>query len=555
MQIVATTLGLSLGACTGQLENSFRLAQQEEIFNTTLDVNTKVDLLFVIDNSASMDNTQDKLRQGFAGFARRYLQPSWDMRVAVITTDTYLADSAFTNYKNGLVTSPGRTSAYINSRLATWNNPVSNPSLYDKVGRTFPNGVKYSEAVPGWNNNWSLLRAGVHDGPTTALCYEGLIYFLDGATNCRRRDDQNLLGNTGMGNCLNPNPALGESAVTHCVNTLQNDTIHSGRAIIASKPLPGQIADNNYTQKMIDDFTINVTTGTVGHGSERGLGSVLQLLKDNEVTPTAFFRQGSLRGIIFVSDEEDQTLTVPATPGPTFGTWTNYACDMAGIAAMNPGRNTDVPGGYCCASGCVFGAFGTTCPAKTIGTLTYTPYICPVAALLIPVTSIKATLDSFFRGLDGSGSTIANYFVVSIVPLDAAAITALQATRDVTDAAVGAIRTTTVDRGDRYLELGTLVGNGSLSMNIADPDYSPILDAIGQGIANKTGTFTLQRSPTGEEDMIVTILHGDGTSSVVPSSKYVISGKQLRITDLNVILSFSASDRISINYQPKTLFG
>ena len=28
--IVATTLGMSLAACTGQLENSFRLAQQEE---------------------------------------------------------------------------------------------------------------------------------------------------------------------------------------------------------------------------------------------------------------------------------------------------------------------------------------------------------------------------------------------------------------------------------------------------------------------------------------------------------------------------------------------
>ena len=104
------------------------------------------------------------------------------------------------------------------------------------------------------------------------------------------------------------------------------------------------------------------------------------------------------------------------------------------------------------------------------------------------------------------------------------------------------------------MALGTAVGNGSMALNIADADYSVLLDAIGNAIITKKSTFTLSRAPTSTEDMIVTVIHADTTSYVVPASKYTISGYNLIITDSAFILGLSATDTIQINYQPKSLF-
>src|SRR4051812_34388538 len=85
-----------LSSCTTQLPGSFRFLQQTQTFE--LDVNTKIDLLWVIDNSSSMDVSQQKIRNGFKSFAARYLLPTWDIRTAVISTDLYLAHPAFSPY-------------------------------------------------------------------------------------------------------------------------------------------------------------------------------------------------------------------------------------------------------------------------------------------------------------------------------------------------------------------------------------------------------------------------------------------------------------------------
>src|SRR5689334_3965525 len=42
-------------------------------------VNSKVDLLWVIDNSSSMDPSQDRLRDALGQFARTYMKPKWDI--------------------------------------------------------------------------------------------------------------------------------------------------------------------------------------------------------------------------------------------------------------------------------------------------------------------------------------------------------------------------------------------------------------------------------------------------------------------------------------------
>src|SRR6478672_3179624 len=94
--LVSSASGLT--GCTGQLPGSFRYSQQEQAFTSELSINTKIDLLWVVDNSSSMDIAQSKLRNGFATFAAKYMKPTWDIHVAVITTDSYLADPAWQSY-------------------------------------------------------------------------------------------------------------------------------------------------------------------------------------------------------------------------------------------------------------------------------------------------------------------------------------------------------------------------------------------------------------------------------------------------------------------------
>jgi hypothetical protein len=507
------------GGCTGQIPDSFRLAQEEELKNLQ-DVNTKVDILWVVDNSASMDVSQERLRQGFASFAATYMKPTWDIRMGIITTDSYLANNNYSAYwATVLPGTVGWTSPYIAGRLGTFVNPTSNPTLVNTGTGVFTNGVRIRDQYPLLGRTYAQLLSGVHDGPIPALCSELHTYFYSGTSNCRVRDDQT--GNTGTSNCITP--AGAETATTQCVNTVQNNSVRSGKAIINTMPPSGTAGDAAWTAQLVRDFAVNVSVGSSGNGSERGLSSVLQFLDDNETNaPTALFRADSVRVVIFVSDEEDQSMTDPTPLPGGFSPQTNYA------------------GG---------------CPAKTVDGHTYTLSVCPDAARLIPVADVKTRLDSFFNAVDGAPGSSANstYFVVSILPLTGASILQLQTARTVEDMAVAGSSPVSVDRGDRYLALGTQVGNGSLSLDLATADYTPLLDSIGRAIAFKRSVFTLRRAPTSSEDMIVRIIRADNSYVTIPAADYNISGVTLTITNIALVLSLSSTDKIYINYQPRSV--
>jgi hypothetical protein len=551
---VLMILGSCLSACTGQLKNSFRFAQQLETFSSQLQINTKIDLLWVIDNSASMDVSQEKLRTGFAAFANKYMQPTWDIRVAVITTDTFLANPAFTNYLNTTIAgSVGWKSPYVQSRLSTFVNPPSNPTLVNLSTGAFDNGVKFKDLVPAWGSNYAKLLPGAHDGPISGFCFDLLPYFLKGQSLCNIRDDASMYN--GPDHCITP--GSGETSVTQCVNTTQNDTIHSGRPIISTQPPAGVPGDAAWKNQLIRDFVVNITTGSVGSGSERGLSSLLQVITDNEGSgsPSKFFRKDSLRGIIFVSDEEDQSMDIPASPPPGFSPFSYYKCDQASLLSKNAAAKITGPGGYCCTTpgnNCTYGANGTSCSAKTVDGHTYTIGLCADNTKLIPVSSVKSQLDSFFQNLDVVTTDNKSYFVASIVPTTAASIQAMQAMRNSDDITVGGISMDSIDRGDRYIELVNLVQNGSMSMDIGANDYSPILDQIGLTIIQKKSVFTLARAPSGEEDMLVFVKHADGSQTLVHNSKYTVSGNILTITDLDFAMSLKATDQLVVDYQPKS---
>lgn len=542
---------LSIG-CTGQIPGSFRLKQVEELLDSQLDVNTKIDLLWVVDNSASMDVSQDKLRRGFEAFATKYMIPTWDIRVAVITTDTYIANTVWNQYRSSIMPGTiGWISPYILTRLGTWVNPSWNPNLVNLVTGRFDGGVRYNEVIPLWSTHFSRLLPGLHDGPITGLCFEGLPYFMDGQSQCKTRDA--ALANRGVDHCLTPTG--GETAITQCVNTVQNDTVRSGKAIIETMPPAGQDPNQAWRDTLIKNFRINITTGSAGHGSERGFSSVLQMLSDNEGTTTAFFRANTVRGIIFVSDEDDQSLD-PNRTSPNANPMSYYKCDQASLVTLNPGKNITGVNGYCCTTaGCTYGGEGISCTEKHVDDYAYTVSLCPRTDMLIPVSTVKSQLDDFFLRLDGAQSTTANYFVSVITPLTEQSIRDLQTARTNEDNQVpNAMKTVAVDRGDRYISLVSAVGNGSSTADIGANDYSAFLDALGRKIVEKKSVFTLKRAPTGTEDLSVYIKNISGGIYEIPKSKISINDKTLTLTDIDLVLSLTSTDKLLVSYQPKTVY-
>ncbi|MFL5812383.1 MAG: hypothetical protein ACJ763_02300 [Bdellovibrionia bacterium] len=545
VSLMAGVIGVS--GCTGQIPNSFRLAQQSQNFGAQLQINTKIDLLWVVDNSASMDTVQDKLRNGLTGFANKYMLPTWDIRVAVITTDTYLANPAFQTYFNATAfNSANQTSTYLASRTVAFNDPT----FVDGTGKILRNTLNKDVYPKAASANYAKLIPGLHDGPIAAFCSEAMPYFLNGETRCDIRDKAGTTAYNGTSHCLSPSGS--ETAITQCVNTTQNDTVHSGKAIISTMPasnLTGA-ALTAWTQQLAKDFIVNATTGSAGGGSERGLQSVIQFMTDNEVSasPTKFFRANSARGIIFVTDEDDQTMDIEAANSTSAGPYANYVCDKSFLLNYNTSGALST---YCCTGGsCSYTDVTNACPDKVVDGTHYRVGLCPVTAKLKPVSSIKTQLDSFFLNLDGAGATDPNYFVAVITPLTASTLDALRTARLADDAATGQIKNPASDRGDRYLALADLVP-GSVKLDLGASDYSPLLDQIGQAIILKKSTFPLSRIPTGQEDMIVTLVHGDGSSTVIPASKYTISGSNIVINDQALVLSFAATDTINVNYQPK----
>ncbi len=523
-------------SCTGQVPGSLKFAQTADLFNSTVNVNTKLDILWVVDNSGSMDVSQETLRNGFATFAQKYMKPNWDIHSAVITTDTYLANPAFKNYLastvsgsvnydspyiNGTNTVYGTPSSTLEGRTAAWVNPAWAPNLFSEVsGKLIPtHGITENQQNPNYGPNYAKLLPMIHDGPTTTLCWENESLFLTSYSQCAIRDNQN--GNTGPTHCANP--AAGESGLSQCVNTVMNDTVHTMMPIISTIPPTGTPADSAWTNQLVDNFIVNLSTGSSGSGRERGLASIAQLMSDNEApgSATAFFRPGALRVIVIVSDEDDQSLAYPNPVPSNFDVNTNYADSF--------------------------------CLPKTVDGYTYrVQAACPDPTHLVPLATYKSQFDSFFSTLDGTTGN-PNYFVVPIVLSAGASIQQIHLERQAEALAAGVGYQVISDRGDRYIDFANLVGNGSVVMDFASTDYTPILGAIGQAIVAKKSVFTLTRAPGSADSVSVYVMHADGSSTQISTSNFTISGTTLVITNYDLLLGLSSTDQIAISYEPSSV--
>ena len=542
--VITGATAFFLVSCTGQLEESFRYQQQVEDFQTDVSVNTKLDMLWVIDNSPSIAPSQKKIREGFRQFAEQYMKPNWDIRVAVISQDTYLAHPSFASFLNAA----GPTgSAQRYSRASGFQSTYLNPSSGASPKRTTPfvapafwtdgginasgtttgAGVRLRFAIPEYGganlsqpvsstnpSAFARLIPGRHDGPLATMCWTSNTnpFFYDVA-KCHVRDNQNVY--TGVEGCVNGGTGDNDSSV-QCVNTIMNNTVRSGKPIISTKPPEGVAADAAWTEQLYKDFVVNLSGGVSGYPLEMFFNSVTQLIADNEAASSnsKFFRQDSLRVIVFVTDEDDQSTTLgttQVTPDDHY----NWSCDW-----------------------------------KTVGGHTFRLQVCPKTGTSVSVAGFKQSLDTFFRTLDGKADGNPNYFITTITPTSG---TVLKTLHDELGEDTGSYGAVSSDYPSRFFELVDLVGNGSLKMEITSNDYAPILEAIGQTVVTKKNRFKLRFQPTGKSDLLIYVKHATGTLVRIPDEDYEIDGFEIVLTNDELTLSLTDSDRIVIDYQPSSL--
>lgn len=99
--ICGTVLALTTLSGCGSESPSFSILPDTENFQqNTESINTKIDILWVVDNSGSMETSQDGLATNFQSFIQDFESKNFDFQMAVTTTDAFLADSNWTDFYN-----------------------------------------------------------------------------------------------------------------------------------------------------------------------------------------------------------------------------------------------------------------------------------------------------------------------------------------------------------------------------------------------------------------------------------------------------------------------
>lgn len=95
---------LTISAC-GNGSTTYSLLSEGQTFqqNSAMQL-TKIDVLWVVDNSGSMATSQQNLATNFPSFIQKFTEKAYDFQMGVTTTDSYLALPLFTPYYNTVPT-------------------------------------------------------------------------------------------------------------------------------------------------------------------------------------------------------------------------------------------------------------------------------------------------------------------------------------------------------------------------------------------------------------------------------------------------------------------
>lgn len=112
------SVGLFVGGCGG--DQAFNLAPASQTFKQNdLQFSKTLDILWVIDNSGSMQSSQDNLRNNFDSFLFQFVTRDMDFHMAVTTTEAYkgqfTGDQTKSLFRDGSITA-GHTGVFMVTR-------------------------------------------------------------------------------------------------------------------------------------------------------------------------------------------------------------------------------------------------------------------------------------------------------------------------------------------------------------------------------------------------------------------------------------------------------
>lgn len=93
--LITGILAVLIFAGCGGGGSSFSILPDGQIFKQSDGLfNNQLDILFVVDNSLSMDDEQQNLKTSFSAFIDDFIAKNYDFQIAVTATDAYLANQA-----------------------------------------------------------------------------------------------------------------------------------------------------------------------------------------------------------------------------------------------------------------------------------------------------------------------------------------------------------------------------------------------------------------------------------------------------------------------------
>jgi hypothetical protein len=166
--VMVAAASLALSACSKTTTFSL-LADSQNFQQAAETVNNKIDILWVVDNSGSMDSLQANLNRNFSSFINNFQSKGFDFQLGVTTSDAYLGG---TNFYNDLGRSMLRDGATINSVSKHTGFPILTPATPDLLSAFITNATQgsagsgdervFSSLVEALNNprNHSFHRPG-----------------------------------------------------------------------------------------------------------------------------------------------------------------------------------------------------------------------------------------------------------------------------------------------------------------------------------------------------------------------------------------------------------
>jgi hypothetical protein len=134
-KILTLSMMVGLAACDKKVNGNFALLPEEESFKQSVDYSPrKIDILWVIDNSGSMETSQTNVINNFQSFIQKFQTLNYDFQMGVTTTDAYRFTT--TNQANYALLRDGRYQ---------WMDTIPGPGAnyqYVSAGSTYMSGVR-----------------------------------------------------------------------------------------------------------------------------------------------------------------------------------------------------------------------------------------------------------------------------------------------------------------------------------------------------------------------------------------------------------------------------